>query len=302
MVLPDKGLLSGQWTEEMSKQRQDFEQQQLELMGGAVIRRFTTEDEDPRLRKNKEEKEADKFLTWLVRQSAAFQEAYRIYEREQEALDQQNARTDNKLAKILEKLEQERGEWHKKATDLYSKRTVILANGEHVIETENGAVCIDENLQITHKLDEKERAEYEEKKKHQPNLVTDDERQAMRERLERIEQKTEHAQALREENKAAQERTNENRRKVENGEVTDPKQLQAQTKERTEEQNRIESNADSLGEDDPGTKQTTSYSKTMEQGTNAAKLGNQFNGAVVQAPVEKPFQPPSVAQTPPLHL
>jgi hypothetical protein len=47
MVLTDKGLLSGQWTEQTSKQRQDFERQQLELMGGRVAHRFVTEDEIP---------------------------------------------------------------------------------------------------------------------------------------------------------------------------------------------------------------------------------------------------------------
>jgi hypothetical protein len=35
---------------------------------------------------------------------------------------------------------------------------------------------VDDNLQTTHKFDEKERAESEEKKKQQPNLVTNVER------------------------------------------------------------------------------------------------------------------------------
>jgi outer membrane protein TolC len=88
----------------------------------------------------------------------------------------------------------------------------------------------------------------------------------MCDKLKHLDGTEERLKALHEENKALQEKVRENRQRVENGEVTDPKQLEEQTKERKEEQNRIEANADSLGEDEPDTKQSTSYSKTIERG------------------------------------
>ena len=303
MAFPSKGTLISEWEESaVPKYIRDFHDQQLELMGGLKMRRITNAADDPKAQKQKEEQEYAEdraFETWLSTQSASYQAAYRTYQRDEKELDEQNDRVDEKISKRLEKLQKEKTEIERQEKDVYDNHSVRLKNGEHAIQTKEGAVCVNEKLETTHTLDDGQKTEFEQKK-NGANILTAEQIETIRKNSLRIKGQIDAVDALQHENKSLKEHAEEFDRRIKNREVTNENEFKTETDTRREAQNRIESSLEGL--DGPDNKQITSYAKRIGEGGEPTAIGENFNGAATGEAKKQIPAPVTPVQTPAPHL